>query len=131
MPVVMNMPDKGNNKPNPSSPPKRSSPATGGGSLSDPRMRIGLVAVLLLLAVGLLGWSLGWFGGGASPSTAGNTPPLPAKAAAPAAPEDTGNTQAGSPAASNEDANANGHKRNQDLDPDALRGMLENKKGNK
>lgn len=75
MPVVMNMPDRGSKKPEKSSPQKSATSADKGALLSDPKVRIGLIVVALILVVGLIGLPLGWYGGSApAPTTAADPP---------------------------------------------------------
>ncbi|HLK57479.1 MAG TPA: hypothetical protein VKU00_13010 [Chthonomonadaceae bacterium] len=65
MPVTVNLPDPNNKKPTPSqskSDPKSPSKSASGEPLSQTkRLQIALLSVVIVLALGIIGWSQGWF----------------------------------------------------------------------
>jgi cytoskeletal protein RodZ len=138
MPVVIIQRDQGSKKPDEKKPKGGIQSVTAGGVFSDVKTVVAIVGGVVLLLVGLLGWSQGWFGGAApvpaSSQPAANASSQPAanassKPAGNASSQSDGNASsqsdgnaaaqpeanAGSPMDIGPESNPMGNKRNKDL----------------
>ncbi|MCW3100466.1 MAG: hypothetical protein JWL77_6084 [Chthonomonadaceae bacterium] len=108
MPIVINKRDQGSKKREEKKARGRIQSVTSGGVLSDVRTVIAIVGGVVLLLVGLLGWSQGWFGGAA---------PVPAHVSSQSAANASSQpgADAGSPMEIGPESNPMGNKRNKDL----------------
>jgi hypothetical protein len=122
MPVVIIQRDQGSKKPDEKKPKGGIQSVTAGGVFSDVKTVVAIVGGVVLLLVGLLGWSQGWFGG-AAPVPASSQPAANAssKPAGNASSQSDGNAaaqpeaNAGSPMDIGPESNPMGNKRNKDL----------------
>jgi hypothetical protein len=100
VPIMINQRDQGRKNPEEKKPVARMQAVTTGGLLSDVKTVVAIFGGVILLVIGLLGWSQGWFDGAAA---------VPANASSQTS------SKAIAPTGSSDESNPMGNKRNKGM----------------